>query len=327
MIQHHSLQTLFTDAEQRRRCANPVTATDIKAIMRRLDPQHGEVTRVYRGLYARTAYWNTLNRLEQVRHIVRSLAVQHPDWIFCGPTAAIMHDLDCSYRLALPIRIVARPEDHQRSSAQLARYTMSHPETELIHDISVTTLPRTLFDCAARQPLRYALGPLDSALRQERIDRDVLLAYPSTVRYSRRRAAVNRAFSLADGRSENGGESEARGVLISIGRSPTDIQTEYPCLTYSTRKHRVDFLWKRRDGSLIVGEFDGTRKYVDPTMTSRRTIQEIVDDERERQRCLERQGIRIIRMYYDDLNNPNRLAQRLDAAGVPRQGDNDASAS
>ncbi|RSX50962.1 CTP synthase (UTP-ammonia lyase) [Bifidobacterium callimiconis] len=238
-----------------------------------------------------------------------------------------MHDLDCSYRLALPIRIVARPEDHQRSSKQLARYTMSHPETELVHGISVTTLPRTLFDCAARQPLRYALGPLDSALRQERIGRDTLLAYPQTVKYSRRREAVNRAFELADGRSENGGESEARGVLITVGRPPTDIQAEYPCLTYSGRKHRVDFLWKRQDERLIVGEFDGTRKYVDPSMTSRRTIQEVVDDERERQRCLERQGICMIRMYYDDLNNPSRLIQRLDAVGVPSQRDNDTSAS
>ena len=40
------------------------------------------------------------------------------------------------------------------------------------------------------------------------------------------------------------------------------------------------------DGRIIVGELDGTAKYVDPKMTDRRSIQETVQAEREREQAL-----------------------------------------
>ena len=63
--------------------------------------------------------------------------------------------------------------------------------------------------------LRPRAGGL--CVRNGLVSESVLRAYPSSVKYSRNRAAVERAFALADRRAENGGESEARGMLHDAG--------------------------------------------------------------------------------------------------------------
>ncbi|MBW3088437.1 CTP synthase [Bifidobacterium sp. 82T24] len=315
MKHHHSLDVLFAAARQERRCAIPATNTDAKAVARRV--REGSVVRVFRGLYAERHYWNMLHNHDKLRHIVRALAKQHPNWVFCGPTAAVMHGLDCSYRFLTPICIAAPPGSHHRSTKQLKRCPMSHPDVTVVDGVRVTSLLRTLFDCASTMSIRYALAPLDSAMRNGKVSANVLLAYPSSVKYSRRRAQAQHVFDMADGRSENGGESEARGTLDMVGRPVHDIQSVFRCLDFPGRTHRVDFLWNRKDGTKIVGEFDGTRKYVDPDMTGRRTIQEVVDEERRRQHCLKRQNADTVRLYYDELDDLDALVCKLDSHGVP----------
>ena len=315
MKAHDALERLFATAQAERRCALPLTDADISAVKRRV--RTGEILRIWSGIFAQRLYWESLDAHEQVRHLVRTLAIQHPDWIFAGPTAAIMLGLDCSYRRLRPITIVARTGTHCRDTDTLAHIAMAHPEIVDCNGVRVTSLLRTLFDCAAKQPLRYALGPLDSALRLGMTSPEILRGYPASVKYSRQRAKVTQAFDLADGRSENGGESEARAVLVGLGYPPHDLQTVFPCLDDARRTHRVDLLWNRADGTKLAGEFDGKRKYADPTMTGGRTIQEVVDAERQRQRCLERQGVDTIRMYYDDLDRPWELRQRLERLHAP----------
>ncbi|MFR4548210.1 MAG: hypothetical protein ACLT4Y_07835 [Bifidobacterium breve] len=91
MSGHYSLGLLFDAAQQERRCARPRTDTDIRTVARRV--KKNEIVRVYRGLYAVRTYWDQLDQHERTRHIVRSLALWHPQWVFCGPTAAVMHGL------------------------------------------------------------------------------------------------------------------------------------------------------------------------------------------------------------------------------------------
>ncbi|PLS27654.1 CTP synthase [Bifidobacterium parmae] len=297
------------------------TDTEFKAIQRRM--RSGAIVKPFRGLYAQTDYWNALDRYERIRHIVRALAKRHPDWVFSGPTAAVMHRLDCSYRLAWPLHVVGSPDAHYRNTSRLRRYVISDPEVVELEGVKVTGLLRTLFDCAATLDLRYSLAPIDSSVRSGFVDKDVLLAYPSSVKYSSHRRTVMRAFDLADARSENGGESSARGMLHDMGCPPDDIQVEFPCLDYPNRRHRVDFLWRiSRDGTSDDGqvalEFDGTRKYVDPDMTSGRAIREVVDDERRRQQCLERQGLSVVRMHANELDAPWRVIHELEEQGVRR---------
>ena len=97
------------------------------------------------------------------------------------------------------------------------------------------------------------------------------------------------------------------------------LQVEFPCRAHPGRVHRVDFLWVREDGTLVAGELDGVCKFMDPSMTSGRAVKQVVDAERERQECLRRSGVDMVRMYYSDLDNPRVLTRRLEEARVPRR--------
>lgn len=78
------------------------------------------------------------------------------------------------------------------------------------------------------------------------------------------------------------------------------------------------FLWRTTDGRIIVGELDGTAKYVDPKMTDRRSIQETVQAEREREQALFRAGVtKIVRLTFDDAVQQKPLIAKLRRAGVP----------
>ena len=120
-----------------------------------------------------------------------------------------------------------------------------------------------------------------------------------------------------DSSSENGGESLARGTMIEAGFSIPQLQIPFTDPTTGER-FRVDFLWRADDGRIIVGEFDGTAKYVDPEMTGRKSIQETVQTERNREQALRRAGVtEVVRFTFDDVLQRNPLIAKLRRAGVP----------
>ena len=314
---HHSLLLLIAKAQQERRCIRPFWDTDVKVIERRV--KHGSIVRVHRGLYAVKDYWERLDPHERLRHIIRSLEQWHEKWLFCGASAAVMHGLECSYRQLYPIHVAVGRNRRPRNRANVRYHVLNDPDAMIIEDVNVTSVPRTLVDCAAMMPYRYAMAPIDSALRQEKITMQLLLAYVDALPMLRDRKRIRAVLVKGDARSENGGESECRAVLDELGFSVHEIQVDFPCLSCPGRVHRVDFLWKRDDGTLIAGEFDGVQKYVDPSMTSGRTIRQVVDNERDRQQCLSRRGVDMVRMYYADLDDEQTLTWRLERARVPRR--------
>lgn len=295
----------------------PFWDTDVKVVSRRV--KQGSIVRVYRGLYAVKEYWERLDQHERLRHVIRSLGQWHEQWLFCGASAAVMHGLECSYRQLYPIHVAVDRCRRSKSQANVRYHVLNDPDAVVIDGVHVTSIQRTLVDCAAMMPFRYALAPIDSALRQGRITIESLLAYADALPMLRGRERIRSVIAKGNGGSENGGESECRAVLDELGFPVHWIQAEFPCSNRHGHMHRVDFLWKREDGTLIAGEFDGVRKYVDPSMTSGRTIRQVVDEERDRQRCLGKQGVDMIRMYYTDLDDARTLTRRLESARVPRQ--------
>lgn len=108
-----------------------------------------------------------------------------------------------------------------------------------------------------------------------------------------------------------------RGTIVDSGLMVPQIQIVFVD-PLTGKSYRADFVWRLDSGEVIVAEFDGTRKYVDPTMTDRRSIQSVVLEEREREAAILRAGAtRIVRCTFDEVIVVEPMVHKLRAAGVP----------
>lgn len=119
--------------------------------------------------------------------------------------------------------------------------------------------------------------------------------------------------------SENGGESLARAVMVEEGFPVPQLQRVFTNPENPREWYRVDFAWQFPGGYAVVAEYDGTAKYSDPVMTSRRSIQAVVNQQNDRERKLYEWGVnRIVRLSYDDVVQRWPLVDKLTGAGLPR---------
>lgn len=122
---------------------------------------------------------------------------------------------------------------------------------------------------------------------------------------------------FADGNSENGGESFARGVMIEEGFLPPRLQVEIPDPVEPGRMYRVDYLWET-DGGVIVGELDGRDKLADPALRKGKSMADVLRDERTRESRLTATGAKVMRFSFKDVLDRKRFVRMLEAFGVPR---------
>ena len=151
---------------------------------------------------------------------------------------------------------------------------------------------------------------------------------------------LRRLCCFANGLSENGGESFARGTMIDLGFMVPELQHEFVAPN-SRVKYRCDFLWRVSGGGLIVGELDGYDKYfVDSTNSThaninfnsssdtqmlrnsynQAAINRNIDRQAERESVLFREcGVsKIVRFNFADVIGVKNIERKLVDAGVPR---------
>ncbi|WP_236034570.1 hypothetical protein [Bifidobacterium saguinibicoloris] len=312
----------MADAQREGRCAYSHDAAEQAALRRRA--RSGDFVRVYPGipsLYAETAYWSGLKPPARTMHIARSLAQVHRTWVFGGLVAAVSYGFEHQWCLHDGSVTVATSDHgtHRPNSRHLKRvYVPKSSMVQVEHEKSgLLLLPRamTLLDCAASYEFRFALPFFDSAFDKGITTEDVLDA---SGRMHTDQATTLRLLRHADANSENGGESLARGTMIEE-RFPTP-RLQVPVRDpQSGAEYRADFVWTLADGTVVVGEYDGTRKYIDPDMTDNRGVQEMVARERRRDEALKRAGAReIVHFSYDDVIKRVPLTMKLLKAGIPR---------
>lgn len=313
MKTNKEIERLLDEAQHEGRCIMNATAAQRRALGRRV--QCGEVVRPMPGLYARSAYWNQLDSAERKRHVIRCLGRRHPHWVFGGIAAVSMHGVDHE-READESGIVVISDKHrsQTMSAHVVhRYERNCPYV-VIDGVRVLPPERAIAESMRDYGFINAVVVASCALRngmtKERIGHELRAVGGCG-------ADAWHALEVADGGCENGGEARSIAVFDLLGVVPPFTQREFVD-PQTGRTKRTDFAWRMADGGWLVGELDGRDKYVDPSMTGGRSVEEIVDAERERERALERAGVKgIVRFRIRDTYHPQQFAHKLRAAGVP----------
>ena len=341
MNKHPDIERICAAAERDGRCLIAAEAHNWHSIGIRVE--HGELVRPHHGLYARAAYWNGLDPKERTRHVIRALSQQRPERVFAGVSAAAILHLEYGWNLhADGTIVIAAPTGRSaRSRDRMRHIIMRHPpvvitaryrlrdgglKTRLLPDgadctgtvdaVRITSPARTLVDCALALPFEQAMPMFDSALRRNLVERKQIIEVCDDMRTDC--GTVLRLLHYTNPLNENGGESTCYATVIDEGFAVPELQHVFLDPDNPSQRYRADFIWHTPDGRVIVLEYDGARKYVDPAMTGGRTIRGVVQDERARQDALLRAGVTtVIRTDWEEVRQRIPLIRKLTDAGVP----------
>lgn len=310
------VEALLHRAEQERTCVVMPSHKDRCVLLRLV--KKGVVTKPIRGLYLRTEYWKSLSFEERDRHITKALAKKHPNWIFGGLQAVCIHKLDHDFELHKPtVCVVSTTCGAIKSKSPRVRYIHRNSREEQyvkIDGVKVTPVAQTVADCITMYDFVNGMQFASSALRRG-ISKQCIAQCLQKNPYIPMESW--RVLEYATPLCENGGEVRALAVMIKNNIVMPILQQD--CIEPSTGKRaRIDFSWRNKRGELIAGELDGRAKYADPSMTDGRSIEEIVDAERERERMLYNCGVKkIVRFRLRDTYNEKAFVRKLRNAGVP----------
>lgn len=314
MKHHKEVDALIAQAEAEHRCAYGITKAHRSALARRV--QALELKRVSPNMYAKQEYWDSLKPDERTRHIARTLHLKHPHWVFAGITAAAIHGLEHQWHLHDgSISIITTSQGPNASSTQVKRISASHCIPEYVGELPVTSKARTVVDCGLTTEFRFALPIINSALRKG-VTVTNILNICGAMRHDC--APIFRLLHYANPASENGGESLGLGTIIEGGLMVPDLQQEI-IDPQTGAIYRVDYLWRLPTGRVVVGEFDGYEKYVNPDMNDRKGVRSAVQAEKERETGLYRAKVdAIVRFTYEDVMKRHPMLNKLRAVGIPR---------
>jgi very-short-patch-repair endonuclease/predicted transcriptional regulator of viral defense system len=168
-------------------------------------------------------------------------------------------------------------------------------------EITVTSLERTVLDCARILPLEQAAVIGDHALRKGADPGELQrrLEQGPEKRGSRRARLL---LDALDVRSESAGETRTRLLLNSFGMKGFIPQVGIPTRTGLFRADFAD------TAARIIIEFDGAGKYTDY-----RPAEEVLLAERRRENALIEEGWSVIRLEWKHLDRPAELKRRLQA--------------
>ncbi|NEG88862.1 CTP synthase [Bifidobacterium aerophilum] len=275
------------------------------------------------------------------------MAIQRPNRIFAGLSAAAMLRLEYGWNLHQDgtVFLASPTGGTSRSYGSICHISMQSPPISMVtrtrertgvvtslvanmppdvtsytgtivDAVRITAPERTLVDCGLRYSFSQALPMFDSALRRDLVTRESILEICDGLHADC--GPVLRLLHYANPLNENGGESLCYATVIEEGFAVPELQHVFLDPDAPWVKHRADFVWHTQDGRIIVLEYDGTGKYVDPAMTGRRGIQDVVHEERKREDTLRNAGVtRIIRTNYDEVRQRHPLRHKLLDANVP----------
>ncbi|MBG6190421.1 very-short-patch-repair endonuclease [Arthrobacter sp. CAN_A212] len=268
--------------------------------------QSGDLIRLRRGCYVPGHFWEqqsaetrALHRIYAHHHALLGVASAPP--VYSHTSAARIHGLylwnvDDLIHLTqgFPTSQHGHGPDIRAHHSPLPPQAVSSRK-----GLHITSLERTVVDCARILPYRQALIIADHALRLggDRQDmQDIAPQLSGHQGIARARKVIGQASALA----ESPGETLTRH-FISKMRLPMPEQQ----VQVRTRHgdHRLDFAWRELRLAL---EFDGRIKYFAYAPTD-----EVLFEERRREKALMEDGWQFVRLEWADLFREAELRRRI----------------
>lgn len=259
------------------------------------------LTRVRSGATVRTAEWELLFAEGRIRTLAHAVAqrVATPLATFSHTTAAALHGIPVYRDRGTRVHLIVPGENTRKDSRDVVRHHYVLPESEVVEvgGLRATVLDRTVYDVIRTVPLAAAVVCCDAALRAvawdeedrtydvDRAEQFRALVEERICRGVGARGIRQARFvtEFADGRAQLPGESVTRLWMHQLGVPDPELQyrVDFTGGGYAL----LDFAWP------ALGrwqEFDGESKYTDPDLMGGRTVHEV----REGQRMREREIIR-----------------------------------
>lgn len=314
-----AVQSFFVrKAHEQGMCYHTADAAERKRLDRRV--QRGDLIKPLRGMYADRGWWNQLNPIERHIAVVHCLARIHPDWVFCGVTAAALLGFSVPFGAMGTIHVARVEGSRFRSTTTIRFHRLSRCPTVEVHGIRVTNPERTAIDCMRTLPFADGLAIADSATRSNNWDTFHLACYlaESDLGPIHGICRARLVALMVDSRSENGGESIARASMIREGIALPELQAEVVA-PMAGQSYRVDFAWRiPGNAQMVYGELDGRIKYTDAAMLGNGDALDVLLRERRRESELSLSCQAIVRFSLEEARAHANLARRLEAFGVPR---------
>lgn len=323
----------FNEAARCGQCMRPASRNDRRALDRVAEDVSGLSPVAYRrakrepknyvspmpGFYLLGSDWIDMDDYDVALQVIRAVASAHPDWTFCSYSAAVLHGLDVPWELLKGIHVLRQSSCGAHNSKYIHWHHAGALEVVRSNGVRFTDLRETVLACSCDASFELGLGIVDSALRQRRVTKEQLEVYFDVAGKGRRGISRARAtLSYADGRSENGGESRARAVMIEEGFAPHELQVPFADPIDPFREMRGDYGWRLEDGTWVIGELDGRRKYEDPEMMNGEDIVGVLLRERQRESRMSAYGVRIMRFPFSYVVHREKLVYLMQTYGVPR---------
>jgi very-short-patch-repair endonuclease len=255
--------------------------------------QGGRLHRLHPGIYA--VGHRVLSREARWRAAV----------LFCGPEAVLSHRSAAAlWGLRSPIEsIEVTAPTKSRSRSDIRRHFAFLPADEVTEreGVPVTTVPRTIFDLAASEPLDRVERTLRESERKRLYDSlslgDLLYRYPRHRGNRTIRECLRRLRDLPDGVTRE--ELEAR-FLTFLDRHGFPRPRLNAWLTIGSHRYQVDCLWAAQK---VIVELDGYETH---------GTRGAFEDDRDRDRRLLAAGYRGPRVTWRHLHEiPGEIASDL----------------
>ncbi|MGY1601258.1 hypothetical protein [Geodermatophilus sp. SYSU D00815] len=261
-----------------------------------------------RGVYIETRRWVAASADARSRHLVECaavLAALAPGPVLSHESAARLHGLVVPRRVDGTVRLTDRGAWRTGRGYRISPASLPPGDVLRGRPFDVTTVARTLVDCAREWPLWDSVVAMDAAIQLGKVTRVAVQAAVLAGSHWVGIGNAGRALSLADGRAESPLETRARLALLAEGLPLPELQVEIH--DGDRFVGRVDAWY---DDAAVAVELDGKVKYFEPR--DGRTPAEVAWDEKRREDALRELGIRVIRLADEDVGLLRReLAPRL----------------